>query len=64
MTIDLSFLDKGTYSAEIFKDWINASKDATDYKREIVKVTSADKLRLNMANGGGFVIIISPIKQL
>jgi len=59
MTIDLSFLDKGTYSAEIFKDGINAEKDATDYKREIVKVTSADKLIVNMANGGGFAIIIS-----
>ena len=59
MTIDLSFLDKGTYSAEIFKDGINADKDATDYKREIVKVTSTDKLKLNMAKGGGFAIIIS-----
>jgi len=62
MTIDLSFLDKGTYSAEIFKDGINAGKDATDYKREIVNVTSADKLKVNMANGGGFAIIISPKK--
>ena len=59
MTIDLSFLGKGTYSAEIFKDGINADKDATDYKREIVKVTSTDKLKLNMAKGGGFAIIIS-----
>ncbi len=62
MTIDLSFLGNGTYSAEIFKDGINAGKDATDYKREIVKVTSTDKLKLNMANGGGFAIIISPEK--
>jgi alpha-glucosidase len=62
MTIDLSFLDKGTFSAEIFKDGINAEKDATDYKREIVKVTSTDKLILSMANGGGFAIIISSEK--
>jgi len=62
MTIDLSFLDKGTYSAEIFKDGINAGKDATDYKHEIVNVTSTDKLTLNLANGGGFAIIISPKK--
>lgn len=57
-TIDLSFLGKGTYSAEIFKDGINATKDATDYKREIVKVSNTDKLTLNMANGGGFAISI------
>lgn len=62
MTIDMSFLDKGIYTAEIFKDGINANKDATDYKRETVKVTSTDKLMLNMANGGGFAIIISPEK--
>jgi len=62
MTIDLSFLDKGIYSAEIFKDGINANKDATDYKREIVKVTNTDKLIVNMANGGGFAMIISPKK--
>lgn len=62
MTIDLSFLDKGTYSAEIFKDGINAEKDATDYKREVIKVKNTDKLTVNMANGGGFAIIISPEK--
>lgn len=59
MTIDLSFLDKETFSAEIFKDGINANKDATDYKREIIKVTNTDNLKVNMANGGGFAIIIS-----
>ena len=62
MSIDLSFLGEGTYSAEIFKDGINADKDPTDYKREIVKVASTDKLEINMANGGGLAIIISPEK--
>jgi alpha-glucosidase len=64
MTINLSFLGGGNYSAEVFKDGINSEKDATDYKREIVKVTSTDKLKLNMANGGGFAIIISPGKSI
>jgi len=62
MTINLSFLDKGIYSAEIFKDGINAEKDATDYKREIINVTSTDKLIINLSNGGGFAIIISSKK--
>ncbi len=62
MTIDLSFLGKGTYSAEIFKDGINAGKDATDYKHENVRVESSDKLNVNLANGGGFAIIIRPEK--
>jgi alpha-glucosidase len=59
MTIDLSFLGKGNYSAEIFKDGINANKDATDYVHEIIKVANTDKLKINMANGGGFAMIIS-----
>lgn len=61
-TIDLSFLGTGKYSAELFKDGVNADKDATDYKHEIIKVTSADKLSIHMANGGGFAIIIDPEK--
>jgi len=62
MTINLSFLDKGIYSAEIFKDGINAEKDATDYKREIINVTSTNKLIINLSKGGGFAIIISSKK--
>jgi alpha-glucosidase len=62
MSIDLSFLGEGTYAAEIFKDGVNADKDPTDYKREIIKVVSTDKLVINMANGGGFAIIIRPGK--
>ncbi len=62
MTIDLSFLGKGSYSAEIFKDGINAGKDATDYKHENVQVVSSDKLKMNLANGGGFAMIIRPKK--
>ncbi len=60
MTVDLSFLDKGVYTAEIFRDGANADKDPTDYKREIIDVTNTDKLPVNMANGGGFAIIINP----
>ena len=39
--IDFSFLGNGNYEAEIFKDGINAERDATDYKKEIIKITSA-----------------------
>ena len=59
---DLSFLEKGTFTAEIFKDGLNAEKDPTDYKREIIEVTNASKLKVQMAPGGGFAIIINPEK--
>lgn len=60
--LDLSFLGDGTFTAEIFKDGLNAEKDPTDYKREIIKVTNASKLKVQMAPGGGFAIIINPEK--
>jgi len=60
--LDLSFLGNGTFTAEIFKDGLNAEKDPTDYKREIIKVTNASKLKVQMAPGGGFAIIINPEK--
>jgi alpha-glucosidase len=54
ITIDLSFLGDGNYEAEIFKDGINADRDATDYKKEIIKVSSQDKLNVYLAPGGGW----------
>jgi alpha-glucosidase len=62
IALDLSFLEKGNFTAEIFKDGLNAEKDPTDYKREIIKVTNAGKLKVQMAPGGGFAIIINPEK--
>ena len=61
LTIDFSFLDKNTtYEAEIFSDGINADKAATDYKREIMTVTTTTKLNFRLASGGGLSMIISP----
>jgi len=62
ITLDLSFLGKGDYSAEVFKDGMNAEKDPTDYKREMLNVTSSGKLTIKMSGGGGFAMVISPKK--
>jgi alpha-glucosidase len=59
LTIDLSFLGAGEYKAEIFKDGVNADRDATDYKKEIITVKSSDKLTIKLMNGGGWVARIS-----
>jgi len=59
LTIDLSFLGTGEYTAEIFKDGINADRDATDYKKEIITVKSSDKLNVKLMNGGGWVARVS-----
>lgn len=55
--LDLSFLEPGVrYRAEIFTDGINAGKDARDYAVKKEVVTSATKLNLHLASGGGFAL--------
>ena len=54
LVIDLSFLGDGKYKAEIFKDGINADKDAQDYHKETVVVTSSTQIKIHLAPGGGW----------
>jgi len=54
ITLDLSFLTKGNYEAEIFEDGVNADRDATDYKREIIKLSPGQKLNVHLSTGGGW----------
>jgi alpha-glucosidase len=54
LILDFSFLDNGCYKAIIFKDGINADREATDYKKEIIKIQSGDKLNIHIAPGGGW----------
>jgi alpha-glucosidase len=54
ISLDFSFLPEGNYEAEIFKDGVNADRDATDYKREIVPVSKNTKLNIKLYPGGGW----------
>jgi alpha-glucosidase len=54
LTIDLSFLGTGNYEVIIFKDGINADRDATDYKKEVINTSSSEKLKISLASGGGW----------
>ena len=54
LTIDLGFLESGNFKAELFKDGVNASKSASDYKKENLLVSSDSKLTVRLAPGGGF----------
>ncbi len=58
LTIDLSFLGSGNYQAVIFKDGINADRDATDYVKETMDVDASKKITLHLAPGGGFAMRI------
>jgi alpha-glucosidase len=63
LTIDLSFLGDGDYEAEVFSDGVNADREATDYKREIIRLTAKDKKETVMYPGGGWAARIYPVKK-
>ncbi len=57
LTIDFSFLGEGTYEIELMQDGVNAEKSCNDYKRIVKQVTKSDRLKINLAKGGGWVAI-------
>ncbi len=59
LSLDISFLGEGEFSIEVFKDGVNADRNATDYIYEKFKVNSDDIININMAPGGGWVARIS-----
>ena len=58
LTIDLSFLGEGNYTADIFADGVNAIREATDYKHTIRSVTAGERLNIHLSSGGGWTAII------
>jgi len=60
LDLDLSFLGAGDFTAEVFKDGVNANRAARDYKKEIISIPADRKLTIDMASGGGFVMKIQP----
>jgi alpha-glucosidase len=60
ITLDLSFLKNGNYEAEVFKDGLNADRDATDYKREVIKISRGQKMNVHLSSGGGWAARIYP----
>ena len=58
--INLSFLNKNTnYSVQIFKDGINADRNAMDYKLDQKTMSSTTPLQIQMSSGGGFSAIFT-----
>ena len=61
LTLDFSFLGNGDFQAVVFQDGINADRDATDYKKEIIKISRDTKLKIHLAPGGGWAARIEKI---
>lgn len=56
--IDLSFLDEGNYAATEFVDGPNANKLGRDFLKKSIEVKGGSKLKVKMAQGGGFAMKI------
>ena len=55
--LDLSFLPEGmSYTAVLFKDGVNANKQAEDYRKETIRIDKDSRLTLHLASGGGFAM--------
>jgi alpha-glucosidase len=61
LTLDFSFLGDGVYEAIVFKDGINADREASDYKKEIIKITAGNKINIHLAPGGGFAALLKKL---
>jgi alpha-glucosidase len=62
VTLDMSFLGAGVHEATVFKDGVNADRDATDYTREVISISSIDTLRIQLSTGGGWAARIQKLK--
>jgi alpha-glucosidase len=63
LEISLSFLPAGQYHLEVWRDGPNADRDGQDFARSTQIVTSADKLALDLAPGGGWVGWLRPFEE-
>lgn len=55
--LDFSFLPEGVfYTAVLFKDGVNANKQAEDYRKETIRIDKDSRLTLHLASGGGFAM--------
>lgn len=53
--VDFSFLPDGNWHMEMYKDGINADRNAVDYQRIVTPITNEGKLTIHLAPGGGWV---------
>jgi len=56
--LDLSFLGKGNFEAEVYCDGVNSDRTPSDYQKIKMEIPSSRKLTINMASGGGYAMKI------
>ena len=62
VTVPLSFLSQGKYTAEIYRDGTDAVNNPNKLIKEMKEVNAQTKLTLELPAGGGEAIKLSPVK--
>ncbi len=62
LDLDLAFLPPGRYALTLFADGPNAGRAAMDYTRSVRSVVAGERLRLELAPGGGAAAMLTPEK--
>ncbi len=62
LSVDLSFLPEGSFDLDAFEDGVNAGRNGSDYRRVRKAVDQNTRLRLHLAEGGGWAARLSPSK--
>jgi len=62
LILDFSFLDAGRYQAVVFKDGVNADREATDYKKDVLQLASGATMPIQLSNGGGWAARIEKVR--
>jgi alpha-glucosidase len=57
-TLDLTFLENGTYELVAYEDGINADRHGSDYAKRKARIAAPGPLRIQLAPGGGWAAII------
>jgi alpha-glucosidase len=54
LEIDFSFLPEGSFRLEAYQDGVNAERAGSDYKKVTSRISRTTKLKINLAQGGGW----------
>jgi alpha-glucosidase len=60
LEIDFSFLPNGSFEIESYEDGANANRLGSDYAKTKKQVNKETKLRIKLAEGGGWAALIHP----
>jgi alpha-glucosidase len=60
LEVDFSFLTNGGFRMEAYQDGANANRYGNDYAKVKSRISRNTKLKIRLAEGGGWVARISP----